>query len=89
MISRCGLLVLLLQIFSTLLFSFVNADTPANCTYEDARGQWVFEVCDREGCPEKEREHFVFELLYPNLVNVIKGHGSSGVWTLIYNQVSL
>ncbi|KAF7257053.1 hypothetical protein EG68_05090 [Paragonimus skrjabini miyazakii] len=86
MIRSCGLLVLLLQIFNTLLLSFVNADTPANCTYEDARGQWLFEVCDHENCPDKEKEQFVFELLYPNLVNVIKGHGSSGVWTLISNQ---
>lgn len=29
------------------LFSVVFADTPANCTYEDIQGRWLFQIGDR------------------------------------------
>lgn len=29
------------------LFSVAFADTPANCTYEDIQGRWLFQIGDR------------------------------------------
>ena len=26
------------------LVALVTADTPANCTYEDVRGEWIFQI---------------------------------------------
>ena len=31
-----------IAIFTVILTSCVKSDTPANCTYEDVRGVWVF-----------------------------------------------
>ncbi|CAH8505216.1 unnamed protein product [Schistosoma turkestanicum] len=64
-----------------------NADTPANCTYEDARGQWMFHVGDYQlQCPEnlKSKHSVVVDLLYPDIA--VDQFGNRGHWTLIYNQ---
>jgi cathepsin C len=29
------------------IFVFVKGDTPANCTYEDIRGDWMFKIGSR------------------------------------------
>ncbi|CAH8620869.1 unnamed protein product [Dicrocoelium dendriticum] len=75
--------------FCVLLFlaASVEADTPANCTYEDAHGRWLFEICNHpNNCSGHAKEKQVMDLLYPNLVDVVSGYGNGGYWTLIYNQ---
>lgn len=57
------------------------ADTPANCTYEDAHGSWLFEIHDNQGSVS---ERLLMNLLYPNLA--LDEFGNRGYWTLIYNQ---
>ncbi|GFR70692.1 dipeptidyl peptidase 1 [Elysia marginata] len=72
----------------------VHADTLANCTYEDIRGTWVFELGPsyKEGSGEncsptseiavqyKVKVH----LDYPDLA--VDEFGNQGFWTIIYNQ---
>ncbi|KAK3103808.1 hypothetical protein FSP39_022041 [Pinctada imbricata] len=71
----------------------VYADTPANCTYEDVQGMWIFDMGSREhGSSLKCDSPASFEkvsslrvnLLFPNLA--IDEFGNKGFWTLIYNQ---
>ena len=66
-------------------------DTPANCTYEDIRGIWLFEESDRiqsrkENCDGfRTGSHRVyFKLDFPNVATDV--HGNAGKWTIIYNQ---
>ncbi|KAK3608345.1 hypothetical protein CHS0354_030800 [Potamilus streckersoni] len=69
----------------------VYADTPANCTYEDVRGKWVFMIgskghdrtldCSAFDSPIMELQ---ITLDFPNLA--IDQFGNTGFWTLIYNQ---
>ncbi|KAM6158911.1 dipeptidyl peptidase 1 [Rhynchocyon petersi] len=84
--SLLGALLLLLASLGTVL-----CDTPANCTYPDLLGTWVFEVgpstsnphvnCSAMGLPGKKV-----------VVNLQKLHvandefGNSGYFTIIYNQ---
>ncbi|CAL1287405.1 unnamed protein product [Larinioides sclopetarius] len=75
-----------------LLFVFVRADTPANCTYEDIRGTWAFYEGERSGNNSVECSKykgpsvniFKIELLFPDIA--IDEAGNKGFWTLIYNQ---
>ena len=68
----------------------VNADTPANCTYEEIRGTWLFSI--GEGghdntvkCSEfKAVSELQVELLFPDVA--VDSEGNVGFWTLIYNQ---
>lgn len=73
-----------------LLFGQSLADTPANCTYEDARGYWVFQESARdesqnENCANFEPTRNVYvKLEFPNFA--IDKMGNVGQWTMIYNQ---
>ncbi|XP_027203714.2 dipeptidyl peptidase 1-like [Dermatophagoides pteronyssinus] len=89
---------------SSLIILFVSiiccwqqilADTPANCTYEDIKGLWLFEetepIKDRwEKCPEhqQQREKYskkiFIRLDFPNVA--VDKFGNIGEWTMIYNQ---
>ena len=68
----------------------VNADTPANCTYEEIRGTWLFSI--GEGghdntidCSEfKSASELQVQLLFPDVA--VDSEGNVGFWTLIYNQ---
>ena len=68
----------------------VNADTPANCTYEEIRGTWLFSI--GEGghdntikCSEfKAVSELQVQLLFPDVA--VDREGNVGFWTLIYNQ---
>jgi cathepsin C len=71
--------------------SGVRADTPANCTYEELRGQWTFYVgegghtnkidCSKMG-PVSYKYHLTLD--FPDVVK--DEFGNKGFWTLIYNQ---
>nr|CAH8851228.1 unnamed protein product [Trichobilharzia regenti] len=79
----------LFYLIATLIvhLCLVNADTPANCTYEDAHGQWIFHVGDYASkCSEnlKPKQSITINLLYPDIA--IDAFGNRGHWTLIYNQ---
>ncbi|GAB6025551.1 hypothetical protein CHUAL_011282 [Chamberlinius hualienensis] len=68
------------------------ADTPANCSYPEIEGKWIFQETARSGnnqlnctSPLGPFKHVnVFELLFPDVV--IDKFGNEGHWTLIYNQ---
>ena len=49
-------LLCVLVLFSPVLF--VNGDTPANCTYEDIKGDWMFSVGERGYDRTVKCEHF-------------------------------
>ena len=80
-------LVLVLVSFGAL----ISADTPANCTYEDIRGSWLFSIgqggydntinCSLSFAAVSE---FQVDLLFPDIA--IDGDGNEGFWTMIYNQ---
>uniref|UniRef100_T1IR55 Dipeptidyl peptidase 1 n=1 Tax=Strigamia maritima TaxID=126957 RepID=T1IR55_STRMM len=67
------------------------ADTPANCTYDDIQGNWIFyetersrstnENCDKIGSVVYKTQ---LKLKFPNLV--VDDLGNIGFWTIIYNQ---
>lgn len=69
----------------------VAGDTPANCTFEDVRGFWVFEesqpigdrTLDCSKMPTVARKVY-FKLDYPNVA--VDSMGNVGHWTIIYNQ---
>ena len=84
---------LLAAAWCVFLVSFrisVNADTPANCTYEEIRGTWLFSI--GEGghdntikCSEfKAVSELQVQLLFPDVA--VDSEGNVGFWTLIYNQ---
>ncbi|CAH8533488.1 unnamed protein product [Heterobilharzia americana] len=77
-----SLLLLLL-----LLCGEIHADTPANCTYNDAVGHWVFHLGDyHKKCYSKFKikTAVVMHLQYPDIVT--DSYGNTGKWTMIYNQ---
>ncbi|XP_022104025.1 dipeptidyl peptidase 1-like isoform X2 [Acanthaster planci] len=70
----------------------VLADTPANCTYDDIVGRWVFKVSAGGGdntlnCsdPGPVDHTVIVDLKFPD-VAVDATYGHTGFWTLIYNQ---
>ncbi|CAH8850996.1 unnamed protein product [Trichobilharzia szidati] len=70
-----------------LLCEGSRADTPANCTYSDAIGHWVFYVGDYQSkCSSKFKHKNVvtMHLQYPDIVT--DSYGNMGKWTMIYNQ---
>lgn len=74
-----------------LFFKNVFGDTPANCTYEDIQGSWLFYVGDNSHdntlqCDEsfKVVRKLRVELLFPDIV--MDNEGNKGFWTMIYNQ---
>ncbi|XP_005091689.1 dipeptidyl peptidase 1 isoform X2 [Aplysia californica] len=73
------------------LFNNAVADTPANCTYEDIRGTWIFSIgsgnndrtvnCSKSFTPVRQSK---FQLTYPDVA--VDEFGNQGFWTIIYNQ---
>lgn len=80
--------LLFLQLF---LCSDVRADTPANCTYEDVRGTWLFSI-GKGGNDNTINCSLDFQvvsklkvqLLFPDVA--VDSDGNVGFWTMIYNQ---
>ena len=85
---------MVLQVFVIsflVLFETVIGDTPANCTYDEIQGSWVFYAglsrydntlkCDKAF---KLAREFHFQLLFPDIV--VDDEGNRGFWTMIYNQ---
>ncbi|KAL1774587.1 dipeptidyl peptidase 1 [Sigmodon hispidus] len=85
-------------VHSALLLAFlgvctVRSDTPANCTYPDLLGTWVFQVGPRR--PRSDINCSVMETTKENVEVVVHlkkldtaydEFGNSGHFTLIYNQ---
>ncbi|KAF0305316.1 Dipeptidyl peptidase 1 [Amphibalanus amphitrite] len=79
-------------VFSLLLAAAaVRADTPANCSYSDIQGEWLFYSSEPTGdssiqCDDVTPMDTVISLslLAPN--TVVDTFGNVGTWTLIYNQ---
>lgn len=85
MLKLCTLAAVLLLLPSS------RADTPANCTYEDIRGSWVFYVGsgghdNTLDCSDdfEVMTQVNVTLSYPDVAK--DGNGSTGFWTIIYNQ---
>lgn len=77
---------------SLMVLSTVVADTPANCTFDDIAGRWVFMMGDTGGdrtinCSNPTTNYFnlTVDLNYPDIA-VDVTTGAEGFWTLIYNQ---
>ncbi|XP_054160421.1 dipeptidyl peptidase 1-like [Oppia nitens] len=80
--------ILLVAIIGT---GYTVADTPANCTFEDIRGVWLFqesettsdsrEVCNGSQPLINKRK---IALMFPNIA--VDQYGNKGHWTIIYNQ---
>ncbi|CAG5126919.1 unnamed protein product [Candidula unifasciata] len=71
--------------------SSVLGDTPANCTYEDIAGSWVFHLSAGNknrnvNCSEtfSTKNTIKISLIYPDIA--IDEFNNRGFWTLIYNQ---
>lgn len=73
----------------------VLADTPANCTYEDVRGTWVFQIgkmsydktvncSDFPSVFNPVESKYEVSLYFPDVA--VDQFGNRGFWTLIYNQ---
>ncbi|XP_037071144.1 dipeptidyl peptidase 1-like [Pollicipes pollicipes] len=67
------------------------ADTPANCSYADIQGSWIFHSSDADGdnsidCTDSTpmENVVVLSLQEPNIA--VDQFGNIGKWTLIYNQ---
>jgi cathepsin C len=77
-------------LFATVVALCVRADTPANCMYEQIRGNWVFYLGDNGhdntvDCTNFDPSSKLFiELVYPDLA--FDEDGNKGFWTMIYNQ---
>ena len=70
----------------------VVGDTPANCTYQDVVGSWIFYESERSGSSSLDCSRAVdavqkvrLVLKYPN--SVVDEFGNIGSWTMVYNQV--
>ncbi|XP_026640236.1 dipeptidyl peptidase 1 isoform X2 [Microtus ochrogaster] len=86
-LGRAALLLVLLGVCT------VRSDTPANCTYPDLLGTWVFQVGPRRprsdiNCsvmePREKNTEVVVHL--KKLDTAYDEFGNSGHFTLIYNQ---
>ena len=84
---KSGLYVALAALGPLLVLS----DTPANCTFEDVEGSWMFYESDRNNDNSLDCEAKVavvsktrMELKYPDVA--VDQFGNIGTWTMIYNQ---
>ena len=83
--------MMLLAALLVALLPSVLADTPANCSYEEISGTWLFHIgqkgsdnsidCSSFTAAETELK---VQLLYPD--KAVDENGNQGFWTLIYNQ---
>ena len=89
----CGRIMFLFKVSIVLavIFATVRGDTPANCTFEDVQGTWVFYIgenghdnslkCDSSfKIVTQVRVH----LLFPDVA--LNDNYDQGFWTMIYNQ---
>merc|ERR1712131_215951 len=90
-ISRNPMLPFFLVSLSLLSPRLIWADTPANCTYEDVEGSWLFYESERNqdnsiNCDGKLElvEKVRMQLKYPDVV--VDQFGNIGTWTMVYNQ---
>lgn len=67
------------------------ADTPANCTFDDVRGDWILYETERTGDATIDCDNMgpvvykkTVSLMYPNVA--VDEFGNRGFWTMIYNQ---
>lgn len=72
-------------------FSVLKCDTPANCSFEDVAGNWIFYIgeggnTNRLKCEDKFEavRELGIRLLFPDLA--VDQEGNLGFWTMIYNQ---
>ncbi|XP_045180244.1 dipeptidyl peptidase 1-like [Mercenaria mercenaria] len=77
--------------FLSLVVYNCYADTPANCTYEDIRGTWIFSYTQIGGdnkinCSTETdyKSSIKLTLDFPDFA--VDQYGNTGYWTLIYNQ---
>jgi len=83
--------MLVVVVFSLLFFSAVKGDTPANCTFQDVEGTWIFYESEQSqgsdiDCSGQAAvvSKLRVDLQYPNIVT--DQFGNSGTWTMVYNQ---
>lgn len=74
-----------------LLCSGTMADTPANCTFADVQGEWLFYETARTGDATIDCDNMgpiihkmSVKLMYPNVAE--DEYGNRGTWSMIYNQ---
>jgi cathepsin C len=80
-----------LSVFMLVMVCYVHGDTPANCTYEQIRGRWVFSIGEgghdnKIDCSNLGPVKYSYSLTLDYPDNVIDEFGNKGFWTLIYNQ---
>ena len=70
----------------------VVGDTPANCSYQDVEGSWIFYESERSSdssldCSRATDAVHKLRLVlkYPN--TAVDEFGNIGSWTMVYNQV--
>ncbi|XP_059148587.1 dipeptidyl peptidase 1-like isoform X2 [Physella acuta] len=78
-------------LFFSLSISYIVADTPANCTFEEVAGEWIFDVgpgnndrtidCSKFSSGQSKIK---INLIYPNVA--VDEFNNKGFWTMIYNQ---
>lgn len=86
------LFLLVAMVTITSVPSLTLADTPANCTWPDIAGTWVFTESERvetraENCETvqtKSANRVYLKLDFPNVAS--DNEGNVGTWTLVYNQ---
>ena len=76
----------------SLAVAGVSGDTPANCTYQDVEGSWIFYESEKSGDSSLDCSRAVdavhkvrLVLKYPN--TAVDEFGNIGSWTMVYNQV--
>lgn len=74
-----------------MLVHGTRADTPANCTFDDVRGDWILYETERSGDANIDCNNMGpivhkknVNLMYPNVA--VDEFGNEGTWTMIYNQ---
>jgi len=78
--------------FLGILTPFVLSDTPANCTFDDIQGTWIFSETERNGVNSIDcfsnkspvSKKIQLQLSRPNVA--VDQYGNKGYWTVIYNQ---
>lgn len=74
------------------IISSIKGDTPANCTYGEIQGEWIFLEGERESKSSIVCSNFSgpiantlhINLRFPNVA--LDNYGNKGFWTIVYNQ---